>query len=334
MDPLTQGVFGSLWAQAGSGGTRLRRAAGAGLVAGMAPDLDVLIRSPDDALLFIDYHRHFTHAIPFAPLGGLVVALALWPLLGRSLGFWRLYLYCFLGYLSHGLLDACTSYGTYLLWPFSETRFAWNWISIIDPIFTLPLVALAGLALVRRLPQWSWLALAWAGMYLGLGAVQHERAEEALAGWAASNGVAVDRHVVKPSFGNLILWRGVIEEGDHLRAVAIRQVPFTDTRVYPGGKVVRFHPSAVGGDAGLQSDLKRFAYFSDGWLFRHGPMESGDNRFVGDFRYSMDPAGTGPLWGIHFNPDVPGGRVRFERVRNIDPGVRRQFLSRLLGEAP
>ena len=40
-----------------------------------------------------------------------------------------------LGILTHGFLDACTSYGTSLFWPFSSTRVSWNVISIVDPFF-------------------------------------------------------------------------------------------------------------------------------------------------------------------------------------------------------
>ncbi|WP_019218287.1 metal-dependent hydrolase [Legionella tunisiensis] len=45
-----------------------------------------------------------------------------------------------IGYATHGLLDACTNYGTVLFWPFSERRVYWDLISIIDPFFTVPLV--------------------------------------------------------------------------------------------------------------------------------------------------------------------------------------------------
>ena len=34
-----------------------------------------------DALLVLDYHRHFTHALAFVPFGALIAALLLWPCL-------------------------------------------------------------------------------------------------------------------------------------------------------------------------------------------------------------------------------------------------------------
>ena len=64
----------------------------------------------------------------------LLCALVLHHLLGRrrGLSFRQSWLYCTAGYATHAVLDACTTYGTMLLWPFSDARFAWNTISIID----------------------------------------------------------------------------------------------------------------------------------------------------------------------------------------------------------
>ena len=68
MDPISQGIVGAVCARTArpglSGDTLLL-----GALAGMAPDLDVLIRSGTDPLLFLEYHRQFTHSIAFAPIG-------------------------------------------------------------------------------------------------------------------------------------------------------------------------------------------------------------------------------------------------------------------------
>ena len=134
MDPLSQGVLGVAAAQAVSKKPQARRAAFMGLVAGLAPDADVFITSATDPLLSLQFHRQFTHALVFIPIGALLAALVLHPLMGRRfLCFRTTYLFCLAGYATHGLLDACTSYGTQLLWPFSDLRVAWNNISIIDP---------------------------------------------------------------------------------------------------------------------------------------------------------------------------------------------------------
>ena len=116
--------------------------AAAGALAGLAPDADILIGSTTDPLLAIEHHRGFTHALIFVPAGAALVA-ALW-LLGtewRERGRWlALWAAAGISYLSHVLLDAATSYGTRLFWPFSDERAGWDWIAIVDPAFTVPLL--------------------------------------------------------------------------------------------------------------------------------------------------------------------------------------------------
>ncbi|MCE9571175.1 MAG: metal-dependent hydrolase, partial [Rhodocyclales bacterium] len=143
MDILTHAVMGASLASAvasfrndgqqSAAMGRRRMAAVAGAVAGVLPDADALIQSGGDALLVLDYHRHFTHALAFVPVGALIAALLLWPFLKRRMGFATLYACGFAAYLAHPLLDACTSYGTHLWLPFSQRREAWNLIAVVDP---------------------------------------------------------------------------------------------------------------------------------------------------------------------------------------------------------
>ncbi len=128
MDPLTQGVFGSVAAQQFAKKQYFILATVLGFFSGLAPDLDILIRSDTDALLALEYHRQFTHSLFFIPFGGLLCAVFFYYTLARRAGlsFKSTWLFCGLGYATHGLLDACTTYGTQLLWPFSNARFAWN----------------------------------------------------------------------------------------------------------------------------------------------------------------------------------------------------------------
>lgn len=338
MDPLTQGLFGALWAQAGARDARRRPAALAGLAGGMAPDLDVLIRSPADSLLAIEYHRHFSHALVFIPAGALVVALLLWPLLRRRVGFGMLYCWSFLGFASHGLLDACTSYGTHLLWPFADTRTAWNVISVIDPLFSVPLALLLAVGLWQRRAVPMLLAAAWCAMVLAFGAVQHHRAERVLGLWADDTGIAVERLVAKPSLGNQVLWRGLIDDGERFHVAAIRNVPGTRPMLWSGGSLPAWQDPAVDPASRLGRDLARFRHFSSGWLVRYFPYEEhgddGGRPFVGDLRYALDPAGTRPLWGIVFDPESPDSGAEYRAPRRMTDADRAAFFARLRGRDP
>ena len=115
MDPITQGALGAALPQATATSRKgaVALAGCFGFLAGLAADLDVLIRSAEDPMLFLEYHRQFTHSLFFIPLGGLIAATILYCLIGRRLrlSFPRTLLYCTLGYGTHGLLDYATSYG-------------------------------------------------------------------------------------------------------------------------------------------------------------------------------------------------------------------------------
>ena len=132
MDPISQGVAGAVVSGANQPKKHTNLALLCGAFAGISADIDVFISSPTDPLLFLEYHRQFTHSLVFIPFGAAICSALLWHWVRQHIDLRRLYLSCLLGFASHGLLDTCTTYGTQLFWPFSEERFAWNIISIID----------------------------------------------------------------------------------------------------------------------------------------------------------------------------------------------------------
>ena len=326
MDPLSQGVLGASAPGTIAPKHQQRVALALGFFGGMAPDLDVFIRSSTDPLLFLEFHRHFTHALIFIPIGGLICALVLHQLLGRRKGleFKQTYLYCTLGYATHALLDSCTTYGTQLLWPFSDVRIAWNTISVVDPVFTIPILLLVMLAAWRQRTLFTRLALVWAVAYPSLGIIQRERAEEA--GWALaeSRGHQPLRLEAKPSFGNMLLWKIVYETDGYFHVDAIRVG--RDTRTYPGEAVPRLdlERDFPWLDASSQQalDVERFRWFSNDYL----AIDPGHPYRITDIRYSMIPNQVRGLWSIELSRDAtPDQHVGYLETRDTDSGVLQRF---------
>ncbi len=294
----------------------------------MAPDLDVLIRSDTDPLLFLDFHRQFSHALVFAPLGALACAGLAFPLARRWLTFAACYLFCLLGYASHGLLDACTSYGTQLFWPFSDARVAWNRVAVVDPLVTLPALALLMLAVVRKQKVWARSALCWVVCYLIVGEFQSRRAEEGARALARTRGHDPAAVLVKPSFGNLLVWKSVYRWRDGYHVDAVR--PLRMTTVFPGDRVAaleedpRWRAPAPG--SRQRSDLERFRRFSGGFL----ALDAGDPNRVIDLRYSMLPNRVDALWGIQLDPAAPQAHVGFVTDRQFSPEQRRALVCMLM----
>ena len=330
MDILTQGLLGATMAQAGARRGELRLATGIGLVAGLLADADVLIQSAADPLLQIEYHRHFTHSVFFVPLGALLAALLVWPVLRARLPLTRIYLYALLGYSLSGFLDTCTSYGTYWLWPLVDQRLALNIVSIIDPLFSLMLLIGVVIGWRGQSAAAPRLALLLAGGYLLLGWLQHERAQGELISLAAQRGHVVERALVKPTLGNLLLWRSIYETNGRFQVDALR-VGLGPARIYPGASALRYRPEAdpqsPPAASLLAADIDRFMTFSDGYVIRLGGAEQG----LGDVRYAMLPTSTRPLWGIAFDPAHPERHAEYQYYRSMSGQERRRFVDMLLG---
>ncbi len=324
MDPITQGALGAAVAQGVLGERRGQtRVWLYGALSGMAADLDVLIRSSADPLLATEYHRHFTHSLAFVPVGGALVALPF--LFRRTEGKVGLrpdaklvLLACWLGYLTHGLLDVFTSYGTMLLWPFTNARYAWDGISIVDPIVTVPL--LIGVVLTRRRAhkKFARAALLFMGLYFGLGAFQHHRALSAQAALAAARGHAPERPRCMPGLATLTGWRGIYVHQGVLYADEVH-TPWSGAATARPGESAPLatawpqHPEA----------FERWRHFADGYIAWHdGP----DGRFLGDERYGRRPGALDPMWGL--GVDDEGRLVRVNRRPEVfadeaDPPPRR-----------
>lgn len=331
MDILTHFTLGAAGAAALAPSKETRWAALAGGLAGLLPDADALIESAADPLLNLEFHRHFSHALTFVPVGALIASALLWLVMRRHLTFPRLYGYCLIGYLLAPLLDACTSYGTHLLWPFSDQPVAWSIIPIVDPLFTLAVLIPLAFALVCRHSHPARWSLGLAALYLTAGLAQHERALVQAQQLAASRDHAPERLLVKPTIGNLILWRSVYVYGGDIHVDGIRVALPGSSRAYAGERAPLLDPERdlPGLKAGSvqHGDLERFVRFADGLPIQHPRRDE----FIGDARYAMLPTRIEPLWGIVLNFDAPEHHARFETNRRFTPEVRREFLDMLLG---
>jgi|TARA_B110000967_G_C18865775_1_gene552611 inner membrane protein len=299
MDPLSQGVIGASLAQTVVTNKKYLMSAGIiGFLSGIAPDIDVLIRSEQDPLLFLEYHRQFTHSLVFVPFGGLFCATILFYIfrLKKKLTFLQVWIFATLGYGTHGLLDACTSYGTLLFWPFSYDRISWNNISIIDPLFTLPILILILMGIFFKKIILARLALIWALLYLTMGVVQHNNAKEIAKELASKRGHSIARIQVKPTIGNIFLWKSIYESNGYFYTDGIGLYPIQ--KIHEGEKTKKLNIdedfSWLNKESQQAKDIKRFEWFSSGYI---AVSKNNPNHII-DIRYSMLPNEIAGLWGI------------------------------------
>ena len=323
MDPITHGLAGAAISYAFFGRRLGRHAAAIGALAGMAPDIDHFVSSESDPLLYVQVHRSLTHSFLFALIGSLISAIP-WLMRRRFRHEWKRIWACALpAYLSHCLIDASTTYGTQLLWPFTNHRFGWDLIAVIDPLFTLVLAAGLWIAVAKRNFNVVRVSLVICSAYLILGGIQNVRAHHIQAAIAHARGQQIERSEVMPTIGNLVVWRSLYLSNGRLYSDRVRGAWFVSPTFLEGTSLPlvtaeTLRPIEVEGDKQSHA-FQRFAWFSDHGLAR-SPF---DETVIGDMRYSISTKAFDPIWGIRFREhgsDVAVEWVNRQLERKANPG--------------
>jgi len=330
MDPVSQGAFGAIFAQTIASKKKILAVSILGCIAGLAPDIDIFIRSNTDPLLKLEFHRQFTHSLIFIPIGALLVTLLSRLFFKKYFSWIETYFICFIGYATHGLLDACTSYGTQLLWPFSDMRVSWNNVSVIDPFLTIPVIVFVIIAVLRKNKFIPFLGIIYIFIYLGFGLVQSIRAEGVAKSIAAIRGHESMVLTVKPSLGNLFLWKSIYEDKGFYYVDAVRL--FSTKQYCEGTKIKKLDNLIDFNDLDKKSqqylDIDRFNWFSQGYL---GIGKS--KNIITDVRYSAVPNEVDGLWGIKIDSSKNSLEHVEWVVNRSDYGKKwKRFFNLLLGD--
>jgi len=308
MDTITHGALGAAVAQS-TLSRRLPRGAGLiGAVGGMAADLDVFIYSFNDPTVGWTFHRHFTHSLIFIPVGGLIAALP-FLLMKRFKDHKReVALAAIMGYATHGLLDAFTSYGTQMLWPFTNLRVAWDWIPIVDPVYTIPLwIGVIWTARTRN-PIAVRAALLLSSLYICFGGWQHHRAVETQRNLAAMRGRQIEYSRVMPAPGWLLFWRSLYVSNGRLYVDGVETRWFGSALALEGGSanLTTFNdlPESARSNAESQHRFAVLNWFADRLIapIATTATAGGGESAYGDMRFTASVESLTPLWGLQFDP--------------------------------
>lgn len=335
MDPLSQGLFGAVASCAASKSKRIKPAFFCGFFSAASADLDVLIKSANDPMLAIEFHRHFTHSIFFIPIGGLIMAslfLLLFKILKKEISFKEIYLYCTLGYATHGLLDSFTSYGTLLFWPFYNERVAFDIISIVDLAFTLPLLILLAIGFHKKSRKICISALIYSLFYLSVAQIQQIRVTNEIEKIARNQGHEIEKLKLNPTLSNIILWRTVYEFNNNYYVNAIYMPFFAEAKTYSGHKVNKINLDNLLAEfpenSAITQDIQRFNIFSQGFIYFYPQEEN----IIADLRYGILPNGINSLWGIKINKEKPEVHSEYIFLRKFSQDKVKTFSKMLTGK--
>ncbi len=307
MDLVTQMLFGAAVAQAGFGKHLGRRALIAGAVLGALPDTDVVIGMAAGPFAGWEYHRGFTHSLLFAPVVGPVIGHLIWKWGQRHKGavpayhgenqtrwMWLATLVLF----THPLIDAFTSYGTQLLWPLTNERFAINALSIIDPVYSLVLVAALLMGCFKRFytkaaPFAASLAMLFVVVYsLGGWAMNNHIVREAQAQIGTQAKIEAFPLLFQPYFRRVVVETDAQVRVGYYSILNPQTIAWTDYAVEPQTPAIELVENTREG--------KLFQWFSGGhYYWKTTLLENGNTRVQGfDIRYGMKGDTNLGTWGI------------------------------------
>lgn len=224
MDTVTQITLGAAVGEAVLGKKIGNKAPLLGAVFGVVPDLDVLVSPFVSEVQALAIHRGITHSLFFCLLA---VPLFGW-LLNRyydkeQIGWKEWSLLVFWVLLTHIFIDVCTSYGTQVLQPFSNYSLSLNSIFIIDPFYTLPLMAgiVTALFFRRNSTPRKWanrIGLILSTLYLLAGFSIKAHVNQVFEKNFEAKNIRPQRFMTTPAPFTVFLWTGYAIEGDSIYA--------------------------------------------------------------------------------------------------------------------
>ena len=170
---------------------------------------------------------NFNWLVLFFMISGLLIVYGLlWkkyltvPLQEIDVSYKEWVLFFLLAIGTHPILDSFTSYGTQLLWPFSDMRVAWDNISVADPFYTVPflvclLVACFFKRTDRRRALWNWAGIIISSCYMLWTFYNQSKATVVFENYLAKQEIPYEELKVSPSILNNFLWFGVARSGEN-----------------------------------------------------------------------------------------------------------------------
>ncbi len=182
------------------------------------PDIDAALRLFTDYFSYVMHHRGLTHSLVFAPVFALLPAAITYKL-GSVKNFRLLWSFALIGICVHIFFDLITTFGTRILYPLSDKRFALDWMFIIDPVFTgsMALLLLSAKILKRRARILVRITLVFVIAYLSLEAFLQTIALKRVHEAAAQRAVVPVYSSALPQPFSIFRWNGLVqtERGVH-----------------------------------------------------------------------------------------------------------------------
>jgi inner membrane protein len=340
MDTVTQIALGAAVGEAVLGKKAGNKAVLWGAVGGIIPDLDVLVMPFVPEMQALAIHRGFSHSITFAVLFAPLFGWVIYKIHQKSpasrrewswLVFWSVF--------THAILDCFTVYGTQLFQPFSNYPVAWNSVFIIDPVYTLPLLAGVIIILFLRREtsarQWiNYATLGFSTFYLLLGVAIKLHVISIFETSLQKQQIPYQRMMSANMPITIFLWMG-IAENDETQWVGLYSIFDKDDNIR--FREVKKNRELIANYLD-QPAIRRLLWFSRGFYTvteENGALYFNDLRFGGTETWLEEKGKYIFSFQLHIEPGDPPMVSGFHRDApqfEINQRVLRRLFTRILGE--
>lgn len=327
MDSLTQIVLGAAIGEKTLGKKLGNKALLYGAIAGTIPDLDVYVGKWLDPITAIEIHRGFSHSILFFVLLSPILGWLLCKIEKKNnISFKQATIFWFLGLFTHALLDAFTTWGTQLLYPF-DIRFSMHSIFVIDPLYTLPfLVCILLLMRYKRTnpkrQKLVNLGLMMSSLYLLLTVFVQQIVKSKFEARLLEENISYNRKITKPSPMNIVLWNTIIETDT---GYYLADYSFFDTQPIS----FDFYPKNADLLTAIQNEkvVRQLQWISEGWWL----MTQKDGQlFLNDIRFGLLTADRqNPEFSFSYELIEDNNTVQAIEVTNKFRGRAGELLAKL-----
>ncbi|WP_299058547.1 metal-dependent hydrolase [uncultured Polaribacter sp.] len=293
MDSLTQIILGTACGELVLGKKIGNKALLFGAIGGTIPDLDVFVGRLlyNNEIQAMVFHRGFMHSIVFAILGSFFFGWITHKIYNTKkrtnstnlkdwilLFFWAIF--------THPLLDCFTAYGTQLFNPFSDYRVAFNTISVVDPLYTVPFLICMLIVLFfkrtnRKRLKWTKAGIYVSSVYLIFTVGNKFYIDTVFKNSFKKAGISYHRFSAQPTILNNILWYAVAERDT--------QYYITFYSLFDKSNITDKIIS-ISKNHGLlnmkDENLKKLAWFSDDYFNIEKKDKIGTYKYI-DLRYPM-----------------------------------------------
>jgi len=284
MDSLTQIVLGAAVGEAVLGKKVGNKAMLYGAIAGTIPDLDVLTRYLVDTVTATEWHRGFSHSIFFSILMAPIFGWLIWKMNPKSKANFKDWSWLmFWGLFTHPILDAFTTWGTQLFWPFNQ-RLAFQNIFVIDPLYTLPFLVFLILAMFQKRTslkrmKYNYWGLFVSSTYLIITLLLKGVAYKNFANALVNQGIVYEEMDIRPAPFTTLLWTANVDTED---AYLIGNYSFFDSQAITFSSYPKDHELL--GSLVTNDKVVRLIDITEGW---YTVSQKNEKLLFNDLRFGL-----------------------------------------------